>query len=196
MRQPPRFKPIPFHTLDMGTLLVAHPDIEEAAYEKKVVLICYRDKTKTLGVCINEPHVATFDKIFLGAEPPTNPNIRVLDGGLDDQDHIMILHSPLKDNPLPSWPINDRAEFLIEQEDISPLLMHPSAPHILISVGYFHWHEGALEEEVYAGHWLLHPSQSLDIFSLETKSMWNMMMEHIGGKYKPFAYMPEHLASN
>ncbi len=188
--------PPPYHKLSTGTLLVASPDVDQGEYEKKVILICFKDQAKTLGICLNQIHSSSFDKIFLGIDPPSNPNIRLLDGGLDDQDHIMIIHSPIKDTYLPSWKINKGTDFLIEQDDISPLLLHPTNPHIFISVGYFHWDPGALEEELYSGHWLLYPSHNIDIFSLETKTMWNTMIGLIGGKYKAFEYMPENLSAN
>ncbi|PCI77013.1 hypothetical protein COB21_03580 [Candidatus Aerophobetes bacterium] len=189
-------KPVPYHHLDVGSLLIASPDTTEHDYEKKVVLICFKDEMKILGICLNVPHSARFETVFLGVDTPTNPHIRLLDGGLDDPDHIMILHSPIVENELPSWPVNDNTYFLIEQEDISPLFFHPSNPHILVSIGYFHWEAGSLEQEIYHGHWLLAPSNHIDLFNQEPSQMWNAMMREVSDKYRVFEFMPSMLSEN
>jgi putative AlgH/UPF0301 family transcriptional regulator len=191
-----KMKRVPYHELTTGSLLVASPNCTDSEYEKKVVLICLKDETKTLGICLNVPHSASFDQIFLGTKAPSNPNIALIDGGPDDQDHIMILHSPIDDTQLPSWAINNRTFLLLEQEDISPLLFHPKNPHILVAIGYFHWDPGALEEEIYAGQWLLSDSSQINLFQPPSLKLWNCMMATIGGKFADFAFMPEHTLAN
>jgi putative transcriptional regulator len=160
-----------------GTLLVAHPSVEQEKFKKSVILITKCDSERSSGFILNKPSSLRMQDILDGLYFSNSLNQNIYDGGPVSPRAICMLHTN-------DWKSNNTVyinkelslssdQFMLDQlnDDIVP-------SHYRFFVGISNWYPGQLEDELAHNIWLtLNLVSLVAIFEYEYDQLWSKCVE-------------------
>ena len=208
--------------LQIGTLLVASPDLrEDPNFNRTVVFIIhYSAEEGTMGIVINQPlgeqvqlySADELQRLLNGlnedesAEPTSRPVSKAVQtqlgrmfykGGPVKQSYLFFLHR--LDNT-----IEGGAEILdglylggnLDAVRVEAEVVKADQPLLRFYLGYAAWDKGQLEWEISNGTWILAPGETDLIFTDRPEAIWHDVLYSLGGKYRPISVLPEDPSVN
>lgn len=180
---------MPTPSLRAGTLLISEPFLEDAAFRRKVILLCEHSNAHSFGLVLNQSQEAVFDS-FLEAQ--VLEDIPLFSGGPVDPSIMQFLHR--------------RPDLISGGQEISPGVYwagdFEKAIEALVSgqiafkdikffIGYSGWGAGQLEREIARNVWFTHPAQEQYVFDLAYETLWRKVLFDKGGDFRLLATYPE-----
>jgi len=136
-----------------GSLLVAHPSLQDPNFEKTVILLpVHSDEGGALGVILNRPTGQTLGEKFPEQAFDKLANIRIFEGG--PVDHGQLILTAWK------WDANENSHkmfFGISSEHALSLIESGEPVTVRAYMGYAGWSAGQLEAELHAQAWVTKP---------------------------------------
>ena len=192
--------------LQTGTLLVATPALESAAFDRTVVLITrYSETELTMGLVLNRPlgerirlYAADSLQQLTGGEDACAELGRIFyQGGPVHQRYLFFLHR-LDGLVEGGTKILDGLYFggNLDTEYTEAEVLRADAPRLRFYLGYAGWEPGQLEAEISTGTWFLAPGDPELVLAPTPETMWQAVLYSMGGKYRPLSVFPEDPAVN
>ncbi len=164
-----------FQTLSglSGSLLVAHPSLQDPNFEKTVILLpMHSDEGGALGVILNRPTGQTLGEKYPEQAFDKLANIRIFEGG--PVDHSQLILTAWK------WDANENSHkmfFGITSEHALSLIESGEPVTIRAYLGYAGWSAGQLEAELEARAWIPKPIAT-EVLDQESRTeLWTQMTE-------------------
>lgn len=136
-----------------GSLLVAHPSLQDPNFEKTVILLpVHSDEGGALGVILNRPTGQTLGEKYPEQAFDKLANIRIFEGG--PVDHSQLILTAWK------WDANENSHkmfFGITSEHALQLIESGEPVTVRAYLGYAGWSAGQLESELNAQAWVAKP---------------------------------------
>ena len=192
--------------LQTGTLLIATPALESAAFDRTVVLITrYSETDLTMGLVLNQPlgerirhYAADSLQQLAGGEDACIELGRIFyQGGPVHQRYLFFLHR-LDGLFEGGTKILDGLYFggNLDTEYAEADILRPDAPRLRFYLGYAGWEPGQLESEISAGTWFLAPGEPELVLASTPETMWQTVLHSLGGKYRTISVFPEDPSVN
>lgn len=175
-----------------GKLLVAHPKLAERAFSRSVVLMAAHDDDGALGLILNRPtQMGVGDVAPPVAVLPSDGLIH--EGGPVEPDGLVVLAEFRTDAG--AHVTIDRSLGLLRSDAGSPDEVAPSIERCRIFAGHAGWAPGQLEAELAEQAWLVterRVAEDDDVFGDDPATLWNRVLERLGGSFSKLAHPPEN----
>ena len=192
--------------LQTGTLLIATPALESAAFDRTVVLITrYSETELTMGLVLNRPlgerirlYAADSLQQLTGGDDACAELGRIFyQGGPVHQRYLFFLHR-LDGLVEGGTKILDGLYFggNLDTQYTEAEVLRADVPRLRFYLGYAGWEPGQLEAEISAGTWFLAPGDPELVLAPTPETMWQAVLYSMGGKYRPLSVFPEDPAVN
>ncbi len=175
-------------SIKSGDLILSEPMLGDANFRRSVVLICEHSvENGSFGFVLNKPTPINIDDLIENV----SLKLPVYYGGPVGQDKLFLLH---------------RVENLTQSQhvkldlywggDVEDLLLKYKFNQLKINdfkflLGYSGWSSGQLEDELKSDSWIIvRDFDTSLLFDCQPDSMWQSILNELGGKYKLFAKFP------
>jgi len=170
-----------------GHLLIASPAIFDPNFRRTVVLLTAHTEEGAVGLVLNRPSEATVEEAVSRLSPLSGPDATVFAGGPVNPSGVSMLAE-----------FEDVAEAGVEVfGDIGFVALDASlegeAPELRrrrVFAGVASWGAGQLDEELESEDWIVEPATNDDVFSERPDTLWERVLERMGGSYAVVARMP------
>lgn len=156
-----------------GSLLVAHPTLQDPNFEKTVILLpMHSDEGGALGVILNRPTGQTLGEKYPDQAFDKLANIRIFEGG--PVDHSQLILTAWK------WDANENSHkmfFGISSEHALNLIESGEDVTVRAYLGYAGWSAGQLEAELEAHAWITKPIVTEVLDQEEGTELWDQLAE-------------------
>lgn len=171
-----------------GKLLVAAPSLQDANFQRAVVLVGEHTEDGALGVVLNRPSETPVAEAVPDLADLVEDSAPVHVGGPVQPSAVLVLaefDGPGEGRQL----IADGLGFLAmdDEDDVPP---PPVDGRTRVFAGYAGWGPGQLEDELEREDWIVAPCRPSDVFSEDPESLWSGVLERMGGQYRLVARMP------
>jgi putative transcriptional regulator len=171
----------------LGTILLSDPFLKDPNFNRTAVLICNSNTTGAVGFVLNKPIDFTVSNL-VPALP--NCNFPLYDGGPVNKEGLYFLHTrnDLIDGGVHIhanmyWGGNfETLKILLQKQLIKP-------NEIQFFVGYSGWDDDQLTEEIEEKSWIVTHANNLPLLSMPANTIWEKLLEQLGGEY---AWMPQY----
>ena len=177
--------------IELGSILIAKPFIEDKRFEKTIILIIEHNTNGSVGLVLNKKASIKIDELI---EDFSAFNIPLNNGGPVDIDNLFFIHK-YPDIINESKEIKDGLFLGGSLQDVIKGLNSGEISNHLISffIGYAGWEKGQLEEELKEGSWILHKNA---INKLNHNLKWSELLIDINKEYEVWASAPSDFHLN
>ena len=177
--------------VQVGTLIIASPEISNGLYAKSVILVCEHSAEGTIGIIINKPLPTQSPEEKIAIERLEDHQIITLLGGPIHPDEAFMLHN----NP------KLKEDSVILGKDVYLGSLLPIDPEDLehsmrLIFGYSGWGPNQLEKEITKGLWIEAKTDQEHVFFEPLDKQWHEILKTLGGKYRALASFPTRLDLN
>lgn len=165
-----------------GTLLVAHPTLEDPNFARTVILLpVHSGDNGGLGVILNRPTGSTLGEMFPDQAFEKLAHIRVFEGGPVDAGQLILTAW--------KWDAEENSHkmfFGISSENALELLESEDPVTVRAYLGYAGWSAGQLEAELEANAWITQPIRSEVLEEESGPQLWDQLTEEgpsLGGDF-------------
>lgn len=174
---------------ERGDLLISEPFLPDPNFERSVVYLCEHDDNGSFGFVLNQKSQVNLDEVI---EEVNEAKAPVFVGGPVERNTLHYLHrsEQLGDDSKEimngiMWGVNFENLLYSVNTKIIDL------SDIKFFVGYSGWSPGQLEEELKANSWIVYKSAGKElVFDTDSKELWKIAMNDLGGKYKMMSNYP------
>ncbi|MEM7375471.1 MAG: YqgE/AlgH family protein [Bacteroidota bacterium] len=175
------YRPLP------GRFLISEPFMEDANFQRTVVLLVEHGDEGSLGFVLNRPLKVKIHEVVEEMPQIDSP---VCLGGPVEQSMLQFVHKleHLKN----SRPISEKVFWGGDFEELQELIQtnQVNPEEILFFIGYSGWAPGQLQHELDRKSWIIAPENDDAIFSSYPKSLWKDLLKNMGDKYKIISNYP------
>jgi len=177
--------------VDIGTILIAKPFMEDKRFEKTIILIVESNSEGTIGFIINKKIPSTIDEII--TDFPQS-NVQVKYGGPVSTNNLFFIHQH-PDLIMNSQKIQTGMFWGGELEDVIQKCKSGeiAIDEILFFLGYTGWEENQLEDEIEEGSWMIH---NANLKKLNHDLDWSKLLIDINKEYEVWATAPSNFHLN
>jgi putative transcriptional regulator len=170
-----------------GNLLIASPSIYDPNFRRTVVLLTAHTEEGAIGLILNRRSETTIEEAV--------PRLAALIGS----DEPIFAGGPVNPNGVAMLAeFEDATEAGVEVfGDIGFVALDASlegeAPALRrrrVFAGVASWGGGQLEAELESEDWIVEPAREDDIFTADPDTLWEQVLERMGGSYAVVARMP------
>ena len=177
--------------IQVGTILIAKPFMEDKRFEKTIILITEHNKNGTIGFVLNKETLVNIDEII-----PDFPklNVKIKSGGPVEKNSLFFIHT---------YPdlINNSQEIkngIFWGGEITDVIRGLENGEITTSqigffVGYAGWEKNQLKSEIKEGSWIIH---KLDLTKFNENINWSDLLIEINKEYEVWATAPSDFHLN
>jgi putative transcriptional regulator len=170
-----------------GNLLIASPAIFDPNFRRTVVLLTAHTDEGAIGLILNRRSETTVGEAVQRLVPLTGEDEPIFAGGPVNSTGVSML-AEFDD------PTDAGVEVLgdIGFVALDDSLEHGAPPlrRRRVFAGVASWGAGQLEEELESEDWIVQPSTNDDVFSDDPETLWERVLERMGGSYAVVARMP------
>lgn len=168
--------------LDIGKILISDPFLKDENFSRTVVLLTEYNKDGAVGFVLNKLFSRTLNELVEFQHLPALP---LYYGGPCQTDTLHFIHQrpdlidegkPIANNMF--WGGN------FEQATIHIANKTINTNDIKIFIGYSGWDTGQLEFELDEKSWIVNDSKNNYVFNNAYKTLWQDILEDMGGQYK------------
>lgn len=177
--------------VQVGTLLIASPEIANSLYSKSVILICEHSQEGTIGIIINKNLPTQSPEEKAAIEKLQDHQIMTLLGGPVHPDEAFMLHN----NPK----LKEESVVLGNDVFLGSLLPIDPEDHLhnmRLIFGYSGWGPQQLEKEISKGLWIEASLDTKKVFFEPIEKQWHEILKTLGGKYRALASFPSRIDLN
>lgn len=175
--------------LQVGSLLLAQPMMEDPNFRRSVVLVCEHNEDGSFGLVLNQqlrhplravlPYLSSFEApLFLGG-PLAHNSLHIIHRIPEIEKKIQIAENLYWGGDF------DQIQSLLDKGTLFE-------QDIRFFIGYAGWTAGQLNTEVTQKDWILAQSASDLIFDTLPRELWNKTLKLKGGYYPVLANFPKH----
>ncbi len=180
----------PFESMK-GSLLVAMPQMEDAAFQRAVIYLTHHTQTEgARGIVINNPtQKITCREILEQLKMPVTEDCSfppVLIGGPDHRLQGFILHTP-EVFYQETQKITDDICLTTTQEILGEIALGHKPNQYLVAVGCATWAPSQMEEEIMGNIWLSVPANKEILFETPYEQKWEKAISLLGFSANQFA---------
>jgi putative transcriptional regulator len=175
-----------------GSLLLAHPDLQDGNFRRTVVLIsAHSEADGALGVIVNRPLEQTLGEAHGEFAYGPLANVRLYCGGPVAKEQML----------LSAWQWNRetgvfRLHFGISAEKAAELLESEPGTEVRGFLGYSGWTSGQLENELQQKSWVLAPIDSPNFQVEQGDGLWKHLLARVKPELLFRAEAPEDPSMN
>lgn len=177
--------------VQIGSLLIASPEVANNLYAKSVILICEHSEEGSIGIIINKllPTQSPEEKVAI--ERLEDHQIITLVGGPIHPDEAFMLHNnpKLEEDSV----VLGKNIFLGSLLPIDP---DDNSHSMRLIFGYSGWGPKQLEKEIAKGLWIEAKLDTTKVFFEPLDKQWHEILKTLGGKYRALASFPSRLDLN
>jgi len=170
-----------------GHFLIASPAIMDPNFERAVVLITAHTDEGAIGLILNRPSEATVEEAVPRLSLLAGDDATVFAGGPVNPSGVSMLAE-----------FDDVSEAGVEVfGDIGFVALDaalegdaPALRRRRVFAGVASWTGGQLEEELETEDWIVEPASNEDVFGDGPETLWERVLERMGGSYAVVARMP------
>ena len=168
-------------------LLIASPAIFDPNFRRTVVLLTAHTDEGAIGLILNRPSEATVEEAVPRLSPLAGEDAPVFAGGPVNPSGVSMLAE-----------FDDVSEAGVEVfGDIGFVALDAAlegeAPVLRrrrVFAGVASWAGGQLEQELETEDWIVEPASNDDVFGDDPETLWERVLERMGGSYTVVARMP------
>jgi putative transcriptional regulator len=164
-----------------GQLLVAAPSMDDAYFERTVILIVQHGPSGALGIVINRPireiSIASLFETLNQKGADLAGDVRVFSGGPVQPQVGFVVHSPDYRRP-ETVTVNDRLSVTSTFDILRDIGAKKGPAKILVAFGYTGWGPDQLEREIKAHAWGTAEADPALIFDEDRDKVWDRAWEH------------------
>lgn len=171
-----------------GNILISEPFLEDANFERTIILICENNDNGSFGFVLNKPTFLTLDSVL---------------NGVKDFAEILYLGGPVSRDTL-HFIYRNKAALEDSVEIMDNLYWGGNFDHLVEKInsrqvdpadfrfflGYSGWGQGQLNEELEKNSWIVGSATCDDLFDTNPNELWRSVLKNMGGKYKMFSNYP------
>lgn len=163
-------------TIRTGVLLIATDRVKDASLRNAVILVVRHLTSGTRGIVINRPTRMILGevKVELAGEPGDTARIHY--GGPVNARTIRYLLRGSR-NHFAEARITDNVWFGTREEALDQAASQVSGNQLRLFAGHVSWAQGALDQELAHGEWLLAPATTASLFSRDPGGLWQRLMK-------------------
>ncbi len=162
-----------------GQLLVAAPELRQAAFDHAVILLAQHSHEGALGIVINRPGatrpIAGLLSGFHADASGVAGSVRVFFGGPVDPNFGLVLHSA-EYNRAETIDIDGRVAMTVAPTVLRDIGLGKGPNKSLVAFGYAGWAPAQLENELAHGAWVLVPEDPGLVFDDDRANVWTEAM--------------------
>ncbi len=177
-----------------GQLLLDSGKLRGSFFQRSVVLICQHDAEGAFGLVLNRATGSKVGEMIVADLPDSLKECPLYLGGPVQPTALSYLHSDsfVPDaNVMPNVSLGHSLDSLMELGE-----SFSTTRKMKLFAGYAGWSAGQLEEEMKREAWLAHPASLELVFDTDPGSLWRIVLEQKGWRYKLLSQMPEDLSLN
>ncbi len=172
-----------------GTLLIAHPLLQDPNFRRTVVLLCrYEPDEGSFGLVLNRVFEQPMNEVLVDFE---SFSTAIHLGGPVQTDtlHVLHVHGDIEG----ALPVVDGVWWGGDGDLIRNRVEIGREPldSYRFFIGYSGWSDGQLEEEIAEGTWVLHPASAKHLFDTDPDRLWRSVLREKGGEYAVLANFPD-----
>lgn len=170
-----------------GTLLVAHPQLDDPNFARTVVYLVAHGNDGTFGLVLNRPNehaIPDFDSPLNPWRDITAAPHVIFDGGPVDPSAIVCL-TPDVDS-----------EAGVRSLDVMWDDPQNFVNAVRLFQGYAGWSSGQLDDEIANGGWFVVRALPTDVLDPEPQLLWSKVLARQDNDLKRLAYFPDDPSSN
>tara|TARA_B100001250_G_scaffold378833_1_gene368981 strand:+ start:903 stop:1448 length:546 start_codon:yes stop_codon:yes gene_type:complete len=171
--------------VQIGSILISKPFIEDKRFEKTIILIAEHNKNGTVGFIINQPTNLTIDELLPDLK---DFSINIKKGGPVETNNLFFIHK-YPDLIHNSIEIKNGFFWGGELQDIVKGYQNKEITNDQISffLGYTGWEKNQLEEEINEGSWII---SEINLTKFNEKINWSTLLIAINKEYEVWATAP------
>ncbi|PAW74103.1 MAG: hypothetical protein B9S26_02680 [Opitutia bacterium Tous-C4FEB] len=171
-----------------GALLLAHPTLKEANFNRTVILMSAHSAEGAMGVVLNRPMGKRLGELQGDFALGPLAGVPLCNGGPVEQKQLVLVAWERQDNGF-------RLHFGIEPDHAKQLRDTEDAD-LRAFVGYAGWTGGQIEQELERNTWVV-VTAPRDLFSLPMDaSLWRTLLAREGAEWRLLADEPEETGQN
>lgn len=178
-----------------GSLLISDPFMHDDYFTRSVVLLCDHNDEGSFGFVLNKyietPTVDVIPDI-------TESSIKISIGGPVDNSNLFFVHS-LGEELKNAIKMAEGLYIGGDYEQLKGILNnHPEKlKSVRFFIGYSGWSPNQLQEEIDEKSWVvLNNVRTKYYLNTEDETLWNSLMEKLGGKFKVMSKFPINPSDN
>jgi putative transcriptional regulator len=177
--------------LKAGQLLLSAPFLDDANFDRSVVLLTSYDHLGATGFILNKPSALKLFDLYPGPEHFEDFTIQY--GGPVSDDNLYFLHK--RPDLIPNaFSISKNLFWGGDTKALNALLDQGEVfdHEFTFFMGYSGWSPGQLENEISENSWLVVDGSGLEIFSNSGDQLWRNLLLKYGGPNKIWAHAPQN----
>ncbi|MCD7977777.1 MAG: YqgE/AlgH family protein [Tannerellaceae bacterium] len=174
-----------------GSLLISEPFLQEAYFQRSVVLLVEHTKEGSMGFVLNKRTDLIVNDFFEGLE--NAPKIPIYLGGPVASNKLFFIHS-LGELIIPhSMPIGENLYFDGNFDVLKDYIQsgYDITDKVKFLLGYSGWEKDQLKEEIKSNSWIVSNMVTENIMKANGEAFWKHSLECLGSKYKTWAKFPK-----
>jgi putative transcriptional regulator len=183
-----RSRPTSTFTSLAGSLLLAHPSLQDSNFRRSVILMSAHDAEGAMGVVLNRPAGRRLAQLSGDFALGPLADVPVYLGGPVEMERLMLAAWQSRDDgfQLHFGLEPDKARELLEREGV----------HLRGFLGYSGWSAGQLDGELARDTWVVEdvPEDLLD--HPQNEVLWRKILGRKGGRWRLLADEPDELRWN
>lgn len=172
-----------------GKLLIAHPLLHDAFFNRTVIYLTNHDAEGSAGFCLN---IKTQFCLRDVRPQIKNGNLPIYEGGPVAQNQLFFLHTlgqQISDSIRISKNIYVGGNF---DELLHGIEHHTISPkHARLFAGYSGWGPNQLETEMANRHWFLHRVNTYDLLKHQPDRLWSIQLTEYKSSLEVFGNIAE-----
>jgi len=168
-----------------GRMLIAMPGIDDARFERAVILMCAHTPEHAMGIAVNRPVGGLtmpdlFERLGVGGGI-TLPDQAVLSGGPVEKERGFVLHTDDYRTPDSTLQVTDGLALTATREVLEAIADTDRRPRqATLALGCASWSSGQLEREIRDNVWLACDPDEALIFDHDYDTKWVRALAKIG----------------
>lgn len=168
-----------------GSLLVAHPLLNDGFFNRSVVYLTSQGEDGSLGFILN---FKTSFKLRDVRPQVRNGNFPIYEGGPVAKDQLFFIHT-LGNNISDSQKIKNNIYFGGDFNEMLHMIDHGKVRQheVRFFAGYSGWGYQQLEKEISTKSWLLNNDATPEMFLISNDNLWKQKLSEVKNSYSIFA---------
>ena len=181
--------------LQIGSVLISEPFLDDDYFTRSVILLCEHNKEGSFGFVLNKYVDSEVGDIF---PEFTDHDIKISVGGPVDHSNLFYIHT-LGNVIDKSILIKDEIYLGGDFEQIKELIKNDpnKVKQFKFFIGYSGWGEQQLENELKEKSWLVINNVSTEtIIDTSIENIWEDILNKLGGRFKLMSKFPINPSDN
>ncbi len=174
-----------------GNILISEPFLQEAYFQRSVVLLVEHSKKASMGFVLNKKTDMVVNTFF--PELKDVPDMPIYLGGPVGTNRLFFLHT-LGDLIVPgALKIKDNLYFDGDFEALKRYILngHSVKGKVKFLLGYSGWEEGQLRNEIKQNAWVVSHASQEKVLLADGERFWKNALEELGSKYATWSMFPK-----